>query len=49
MKDKHILIILELDVLEEYGEPEKLGTPIALEQAGKQEEAPQDVLSLIHI
>ncbi|KAI7689463.1 replication factor A 1, rfa1, partial [Hortaea werneckii] len=43
VKDKHILIILELDVLEEYGEPEKLGTPIALEQAGKQEEAPQDV------
>lgn len=42
VKDKHILIILELDVLEEYGEPEKLGTPTALE-AGKQEEAPQDV------
>ncbi|EMC95917.1 hypothetical protein BAUCODRAFT_71964 [Baudoinia panamericana UAMH 10762] len=31
VKDKHILIILDLDILDEYGQPEKLGTPVALE------------------
>ena len=31
VKDKHILIILDLDILEEYGEPDKLGQPVAIE------------------
>ncbi|KAK5124363.1 hypothetical protein LTR85_001580 [Meristemomyces frigidus] len=42
VKDKHILIILDLDILEEYGEPEKIGTPVALE-APKQEATAEDV------
>ncbi|KAF2173810.1 hypothetical protein M409DRAFT_16080 [Zasmidium cellare ATCC 36951] len=41
VKDKHILIIVELDVLEEYGEPDKLGQPVALESP--KPEAQQDV------
>lgn len=43
VKDKHILVILDMDVLEEYGEHEKLGTPVALEAAkpDAQEEAKQ--------
>ena len=40
VKDKHIIVILGLQVLEEYGEPEKLGTPVALEQP--KQEAMQD-------
>jgi replication factor A1 len=31
VKDKHILIIIDLDVLQEYGELEKLGQPVAIE------------------
>ncbi|PNS20586.1 hypothetical protein CAC42_313 [Sphaceloma murrayae] len=31
VKDKPILVILDLDVLEEYGEPEKIGQPVALD------------------
>ena len=31
VKDKHILVILDVDILEEYGEPEKLGNPVAIE------------------
>ncbi|KAF2770452.1 single-stranded DNA-binding replication protein A [Teratosphaeria nubilosa] len=31
VKDKHILVILDIEVLQEYGEHEKLGMPIALE------------------
>ncbi|WPH00458.1 replication factor a protein 1 [Acrodontium crateriforme] len=37
VKDKHILIIIDIDILEQYGEPEKLGMPVALE-APKAEE-----------
>ena len=36
VKDKYILIILEIDILDEYGEQEKLGQPVALE-VGKEE------------
>ncbi|TKX27032.1 replication factor A C-terminal domain-containing protein [Elsinoe australis] len=31
VKDKPILVILDLDVLEEYGETEKIGQPVALD------------------
>lgn len=31
VKDKHILVIMDLDILSEYGELEKLGAPVALE------------------
>ncbi|KAK5114489.1 hypothetical protein LTR62_002424 [Meristemomyces frigidus] len=31
VKDKNILIILDLEVLQEYGEPEKLGQPVQME------------------
>ncbi|KXS96621.1 hypothetical protein AC578_10433 [Pseudocercospora eumusae] len=41
VKDKHILIIMNLDVLHEYGEQEKLGQPVALEAA--KPEAQEDV------
>jgi replication factor A1 len=41
VKDKHILIIVALDVLAEYGEPDKLGQPVAIESA--KPEAQQDV------
>jgi len=40
VKDKFILIILDIEILEEYGEPEKLGAPVALES---KPEAMQDV------
>lgn len=33
VKDKHILIIIDLEVLQEYGEQEKLGQPVAMEAA----------------
>lgn len=42
VKDKHILIILSLDVLEEYGESDKIGQPVALE-VGKPESMVEDV------
>lgn len=32
LKDKHILVILDLDVLDEYGLHEKIGSPVAIEQ-----------------
>ncbi|CAK1366978.1 unnamed protein product [Cercospora beticola] len=38
VKDKHILIIIDLDVLEEYGEPDKLGQPVAIEPKAQQED-----------
>jgi replication factor A1 len=31
VKDKHILVILDMEVLPDYGEQEKLGQPVALE------------------
>ena len=31
MKDKYILIVIDCDILEEYGEPDKLGQPVAIE------------------
>ena len=34
VKDKHILVILELDILDEYGLPEKLGQPLAIGNIG---------------
>lgn len=40
VKDKHIIVILEMEVLEDFGELDKLGSPIALEQ-GEKAEAPQ--------
>ena len=40
VKDKHILIIIDLEVLEQYGEQEKLGQPVALE--GAKPEAQED-------
>lgn len=42
VKDKHILIIIDLDVLQEYGEQEKLGTPVAIE-GGQKPEAQAEV------
>ncbi|KAK5135705.1 hypothetical protein LTR08_004691 [Meristemomyces frigidus] len=41
VKDKHILIILDIDILEQYGEPDKLGAPVALEPP-KQEATMED-------
>ncbi|EME81073.1 uncharacterized protein MYCFIDRAFT_29007 [Pseudocercospora fijiensis CIRAD86] len=41
VKDKHILIIMNLDVLHEYGEQDKLGSPVALDAA--KPEAQEDV------
>lgn len=41
VKDKHILIVLTLDVLAEYGEQEKLGQPVAIEAA--KQEAREDI------
>jgi replication factor A1 len=44
VKERLILVVLDLEVLEEYGEPEKLGQPTALENAkqeGQQETKPQ--------
>ncbi|KAK3674603.1 Replication factor A protein 1 [Recurvomyces mirabilis] len=38
VKDKNIMIILDLDILQEYGEPEKLGQPVAMEAGGKVEQ-----------
>lgn len=31
VKDKFILVILDVEILQEYGEPEKLGQPVAIE------------------
>lgn len=39
VKDKLILVILGLEVMEEYGEPDKLGMPVALESAKAEEES----------
>ncbi|KAK3099066.1 Replication factor A protein 1, partial [Teratosphaeriaceae sp. CCFEE 6253] len=36
VKDKNIMIVLDLEVLEEYGESEKLGMPVALETPKQQ-------------
>nr|POE93535.1 replication factor a protein 1 [Quercus suber] len=41
VKDKNILIVLDMDILEEYGQPDKLGTPVALDQP-KPEETQED-------
>lgn len=44
VKERLILVVIDLDVLEEYGEPEKLGQPTALEspkQEGQEETKPQ--------
>lgn len=43
VKEKHILIIIDLEVLEEYGEPEKLGQPVAIEGGAKSEPAQEDI------
>ena len=39
VKDKNVLIILDLEVLEEYGEPEKIGAPEALAVPPEQQQA----------
>ena len=31
VKDKNILVILDIDILQDFGEPEKLGEPVAIE------------------
>ncbi|KAK3657502.1 Replication factor A protein 1 [Elasticomyces elasticus] len=44
VKDKNILILLDVEILEEYGQPEKLGQPVALENpqpGGMVESKPQ--------
>lgn len=41
VKDKHILIILDLDILDEYGEPDKLGAPVAIPEGPKEETTEQ--------
>lgn len=44
VKERLILVVIDLEVLEEYGEPEKLGQPVALEgpkQEGQEETKPQ--------
>lgn len=38
VKDRLILVVIDLEVLPEFGEPEKLGQPVALEAGGKAEE-----------
>ncbi|CAK4032170.1 related to single-stranded DNA-binding replication A (RPA), large (70 kD) subunit and related [Lecanosticta acicola] len=43
VKDKYILIVISLDVLEEYGEPDKLGQPVALESTEAKQEQQEDV------
>jgi replication factor A1 len=34
VKERLILVVLDIDVLEQYGEPEKLGQPVALDSNG---------------
>ncbi|KAK3174820.1 hypothetical protein OEA41_002066 [Lepraria neglecta] len=41
VKGKRIIIVLDLDVLEELGECEKIGNPIALESKSEEDEKPQ--------
>jgi replication factor A1 len=44
VKERLILVVLDLEVLEEYGEPDKLGNPVALDppkQEGQEESKPQ--------
>lgn len=41
VKDKHILVILDIEILEQYGEPEKIGNPVAIEMP--KQEAIEDV------
>ncbi|KAF2271683.1 replication protein-like protein A 70 kDa DNA-binding subunit [Westerdykella ornata] len=41
VKDKKILIITELEVLDQYGEPDKIGTPEALDFKDLMDEKPQ--------
>ena len=43
VKDKYILILLDFDILDEYGEPEKIGQPVAIEpkMEGVEETKPQ--------
>jgi replication factor A1 len=43
IKEKHILVIIDIDVLQEYGEHEKLGMPVALDAAKAEGEEEQDV------
>jgi len=44
VKDKHILVILDLEILEEYGEQEKIGQPVALEaKVEGEEQKPQNI------
>lgn len=38
VKERLILVVIDLEVLPEFGEPEKLGQPVALEAGGKAEE-----------
>jgi replication factor A1 len=42
IKEKHILVIIDIDVLQEYGEHEKLGNPVALDVAKPEAEEEQD-------
>ena len=41
VKDKFILIVLDLDVLSEYGEVEKLGQPVALDTPKEEQREPK--------
>ncbi|KAF2722320.1 replication factor-a protein [Polychaeton citri CBS 116435] len=41
VKDKPILVAFDLDILEEYGEPDKLGTPQALDGGKPDHQDPQ--------
>ena len=38
VKDKYILVILDLEVLEQFGEPEKLGHPVAIDNVKPEED-----------
>ncbi|KJX99397.1 replication factor-a protein 1 [Zymoseptoria brevis] len=43
VKDKHILIVVDLEVLKEYGEPEKIGQPVAITYDGAKPAQQEDV------
>jgi replication factor A1 len=38
VKDKYILVVLDLEILEQYGEPDKLGHPVAIESTKPEEQ-----------
>lgn len=42
VKDKYILILLDFDILDEYGEQEKLGQPVAIELKPEGQEVKQE-------